>query len=271
MDHNVALSLNSAFFGFYAHAGFMKGLSEIGFRPVKITGCSSGALVAGFYAVGFESRELVAILKQLQKQDFWEGNFFSPFGRLLRKGFKKSSGILSGEKLRKLLYSFWGDTKLEDLCIPLGISVSNLSKQKRELITRGSLLDAVMCSLAFPILFDIQVVGEMEYLDGGLVDGEPISELILDETVDKIISHGIQREKKVFQTAIRRAISSGISIINRETDDLKSMLAKAHQKELVRIKTKTPYIGPDDMRNGKKIIELARTNVHKNAQLFFPN
>jgi predicted acyl esterase len=33
MKHTTAICLNSAFFGFYAHAGFIKGISELNFKP----------------------------------------------------------------------------------------------------------------------------------------------------------------------------------------------------------------------------------------------
>ena len=72
-----ALCLNSAFFGFYAHAGFVQGLSEIGYRPDTITGSSAGALVGALYAAGMPPAEMISLMTQIRRSDFWEGNVLS--------------------------------------------------------------------------------------------------------------------------------------------------------------------------------------------------
>ncbi|HRG47289.1 MAG TPA: patatin-like phospholipase family protein, partial [Leptospiraceae bacterium] len=74
--YTTAICLNSAFFGFYAHAGFIKGISELNFKPAFVSGCSAGAIVGAIYASGVNIDEMLAIIKDFKKKDFWEGNLF---------------------------------------------------------------------------------------------------------------------------------------------------------------------------------------------------
>ena len=46
------LSLSASFLGFYSHSGALRALAEAGLQPARITGCSSGAIVASLYASG---------------------------------------------------------------------------------------------------------------------------------------------------------------------------------------------------------------------------
>lgn len=191
----TALTFNSAFFGFYAHAGFAKGLSEIGFRPSKITGCSSGALIASLVAAGIPIDTMIDLILNLKKKDFWEGNLVTNFVKPIRKGLKNYSGILSGKNVKELLRPHLGHQKIEELSIPMGISVSNITKQIRELKTKGDLIDQILASMTFPFLFEIQKLGEEEFIDGGVADQEPIKELILDKSIRKIVIHSIRTKK----------------------------------------------------------------------------
>lgn len=262
----LAISLNSAFFGFYAHTGFMLALQEMELKPHALAGTSSGALVSAFYAVGYEMQEIAQLMSHIRKEDFWEGHTLQILARNLTAGWQNVSGLLTGRRLRKVLHNFFGDTRMEELQIPLGISVANLSQQRRELWTSGHLVDAVMCSLAFPLLFEIQTLNNNEYIDGGLVDGEPIQEFILQPDITTIITHGVTRQKKRFRSKLRRAVSSGINLITNETNLLKQQLANAYQKELIRVVTQSPYIGPDDLSAGSKIIQLARIQTLKQLE-----
>ncbi|MDZ4727750.1 MAG: patatin-like phospholipase family protein [Leptospira sp.] len=258
-----ALCLKSAFFGFFAHTGFVRGLSEIGFKPSIITGSSSGAMIGALYAAGIDLAEVENMILGLKKSDFWEGNSFTQIGRLLKKGFQGYSGVLTGKATRKLLYPYLGSKKFSDLSIKLGVAVSNLTKNKRELITEGNVLDAVMASIAFPFLYEVQKFNGNEFLDGGIGDGEPIKELILDPSIDRIIIHQINNHRPISNNMIKRAFDASVQIIESESEDLKSLLAKEKGKKLIRLETNTHYLSPKDFSKGKFALAEGRGTAYK--------
>ncbi|EMY76989.1 phospholipase, patatin family [Leptospira weilii serovar Ranarum str. ICFT] len=258
----TALTFNSAFFGFYAHAGFAKGLSEIGFRPSKITGCSSGALIGSLVAAGVPIDTMSDLILNLKKKDFWEGNLVTNFVKPIRKGLKNYSGILSGKKVKELLKPQLGHKKIEDLPIPMGISVSNITKQIRELKTKGDLIDQILASMTFPFLFEIQKLGEEEFIDGGVADQEPIKELILDKSIRKIVVHSVRTKKDRSERAMIRAFHSSVQIIENETRELKELLAKHYKKQILRVETITPYIDANQLKHGNEALEEGRKNAH---------
>ncbi|TGL57901.1 alpha/beta hydrolase [Leptospira ognonensis] len=261
---HAALCLKSAFFGFFAHTGFVRGLNEIGFKPSVVTGSSSGAMIGALYATGIDMAEVETMVLGLRKSDFWEGNSFTQLGRLIRKGIKGYSGVLTGKATRKLLYPYLGNKKFSDLPMRLGIAVSNLTKSKRELITEGNVLDAVMASIAFPFLYEIQKLNDDEFLDGGIGDGEPIKELILDPSIDRIIIHQINNNRPLSQNLIKRAFDASAQIIETESEDLKSLLAIEKGKKLIRLETSTPYLSPKDFSQGKFALAEGRGTAYRN-------
>jgi len=262
---HTALSLNSAFFGFFAHTGFVRGLQEIGFKPSIITGCSSGALVGALYASGADMREVERMILGLKKGDFWEGNFFHQVQKLFRHGLKDYSGVLTGKATRALLNPFLGVKTFKDLPIKLGLAVSNLTLGKRELIQEGIVIDAVMASIAFPILYEIQKKNGQEYLDGGIADPEPIKELILDPAIDRIIIHAIDNSKPSHSNLLKRAFDASVRIIESETSELKELLAASRGKTLLRITTKTPYLSPSNFKEGAFAMAEAKGSAYLHA------
>ncbi|HMV41085.1 MAG TPA: patatin-like phospholipase family protein [Leptospiraceae bacterium] len=264
----TAICLNSAFFGFYAHAGFVKGISELKFKPSFVSGCSAGAIVGALYASGVNIDEMISIIKEFKKKDFWEGNIFSHLIKPFRHGFKNYSGQLTGVKLKNFLHPFLGNKKIEDFPIRFGAATVNLTKRKREFITKGDAIDAILASSAFPLLFEVQKINGMDYTDGGLIDHEPTKELILDKSIHTIITHNVHKEQEESKYILGRAVSQGLSVIEEETRDLKDLLAKKYKTKIHRITTITPAVDPDKLHIGIGNIELGRQSVHKNAKLF---
>ncbi len=262
----TALSLNSAFFGFFAHTGFVRGLQELGVKPGYVTGCSSGALVGSLFAAGADMNQVESMILGLKRSDFWEGTMIHQVGKLFRKGWREYSGVLSGTATRKLLEPFLKNKTFEELPVKLGLAVSNLTDGKRELITSGNVMDGVMASIAFPLLYEIQRINGKEYLDGGIADPEPIKELILDSSIDKIIVHAIDNSKPLGQNTVERAFDASVKIIEGETRDLKELLAKTRGKTILRLTTKTPYLSPKDFTEGKFALAEGKGTAYQHAR-----
>jgi len=63
---------------------------------------------------------------------------------------------------------------LEDLPIPLIVTVCNLNKARTEYISRGPIADIVEASSSIPVLFSPVKLGNDWYVDGGVLDNLPI-------------------------------------------------------------------------------------------------
>ena len=55
----IAAVMSSGYFGFFAHAGFLQGLKNLGVEPDFYAGSSSGALVAGRGLREFKEKNVV--------------------------------------------------------------------------------------------------------------------------------------------------------------------------------------------------------------------
>lgn len=248
----------------YAHAGFMQGLSEIGYKPDTITGSSAGALIGALYSAGMQPHEMIQLLSTVRRTDFWEGSIVSQILKPFRRG-RSYSGMLTGKSLRRLLLPYLGGLQIEDLPVPLGIAAANITKGRKELIRTGSVIDAVLASMAFPILFELQQVGTDEYLDGGVADHEPITEFIMDPSVGHILVHAIESESAPAKMALKRAFTGGVAVIDHETRVLKEHLAAWKNKRILRITTSAHALGPGKLEAGERNMELGRQSVLANS------
>ncbi|MEA2041635.1 MAG: patatin-like phospholipase family protein [Bacteroidota bacterium] len=148
----------------FAHLGVLKALRERGIIPDIISGASAGSIVGALIADGKTEDEAFEFFK---KKSIFE---FSKF-RFPRQGFFSLSG------LRKNLEEFLSVHNIEDLSIPLYISVSNLYTGKAEYLNSGSVSDTVVASSSIPVLFTPVTIKNELYVDGGLVDNLPLKPL----------------------------------------------------------------------------------------------
>lgn len=187
----IAVSLESSFLGFFAHAGFINALLDSGIAPTKISGSSSGALVAAAYASGLKNEELKEfILNRNLQRSFREWSILLRCATVFAA--YQGHGLISGKRavnyLRKNLpVQLIEQTPLAEL----SIGVTNVARQKRELITHGDLAAFIIASCAAaPVIKSQEIDGEF-YLDGGFTDISPFHHWIDDDEVETIILHRI--------------------------------------------------------------------------------
>lgn len=147
-----------------AHIGVLAALEEKGIFPEIIAGSSMGAIIATFYAAGYSTAEMMDIAKK------------EKISKVLKWKFPKG-GMLSLEILREMLSNHIEKDNFSILKKELYLSVSNISKGEKEIISSGPLFRAVMASASIPIVFEPQVINGMTYVDGGLFDDLPVEPL----------------------------------------------------------------------------------------------
>lgn len=173
------LTLGSGFFGFFAHAGVLSALVEHGHEPARLTGASSGALVAGCYASGLSLAQLQNLLFTLEREDFWDPGW----------GF----GLLKGEKFRAQMRSTLPAQSFVEARLPLRLSVYNYRSRQTEIWAglnsndAGSdpteLSDAIYASCALPLLFQPLHKNGLRYGDGGIKDRPALAGVAVNERV----------------------------------------------------------------------------------------
>lgn len=264
----TALCLNSSYFGFYAHAGFLQGLHESGIVPHHVSGASAGALVAGLYASGMQPAELSQHLldRRLARVFYeWEAALRLPRLLLNRRGV---TGAFSGRKIHKLLREMIGDRRIEDCKNPtLALSVANLTAGRSETARSGLIREYVMASCAMPGLFQAQEISGDMFWDGGIADPVPFEHWLEEGRIRRIIVHQVvpleaggqatapgSSRKFTFLGALERSHE----IVSDELIRLRLDLAKRAGVQVYWFRTETPKLGPHRMQYGARNHELGR-------------
>jgi predicted acylesterase/phospholipase RssA len=242
----TALVLGSSFLGVYAHAGFLNGIDQAGFRPGRLVGASAGALAGSLYAFGLRGDALrsAAIDLQLRRS-------FLDAGALLRlPGVITSlwaSGVFSGKRTVSHLRRIFDGIDLSQLEVPLDIAVTDTATSKLEIRRNGPLAECVMASCAVPILFEIQNVDGKTFLDGGIAGELPFEHLVEDPSLDTVILHRIRHERNSTPWFFRKTVGHAIGVtwrtISRDVHRLRVQQAGTSGKRLIEIETLTPFPG----------------------------
>jgi len=165
-----ALTMSSGFFGFFAHAGVLSVLEDEGLVPVRLSGSSAGALVAGTWAAGLDAAALARELLVLRRADFWDPT--------------PGAGLLAGRLFRTRLESLLPARSFAACRAPLAVSVYDLARGKTRVLTHGDVAAAIHASCAVPVLFQPVWHDGGLLVDGGVLDrpgllGMPSGERVL--------------------------------------------------------------------------------------------
>lgn len=175
-----------------AHVGVLIALDRAGVRPDLIVGTSMGAVVGALAATGYRGSQLDSIARSLPLAEVfratesrgplawgarlplvvWEEGErgFAPQGATIRQA--RIDAILNAVLLRGNLMAR-GD--FDRLPIPLRIVATDLADRDPVSLARGDLAQAVRASVAIPLVFSPEQVGDRLLTDGGLTANIPIA------------------------------------------------------------------------------------------------
>src|SRR4051795_201615 len=148
----------------WAHIGVMRVLEREGIVPDVIAGSSVGAVVGGCYAAG-KLDEAEAFARSLTKRRVMGLLDFHISG----------SGLIGGDRLRRLLERDLGPMRVEDLPIRFATIATEVGTGPRVWLTRGPLVAAMRASYALPGILDPVRLGGRWLMDGALVNPIPIT------------------------------------------------------------------------------------------------
>jgi NTE family protein len=153
----------------YTHIGVIKELKKVGFEIISIAGTSMGALIGALEACG-----------KLEVYENWVTNIdVMDMIKFLNNPFAKN-GWLNGDKIFNKIKELVGDYKIEDLPIKFTAVATDLNKKKEVWFQKGPLWDAVKASAAIPGIFAPVKIGNMELVDGGVLNLMPVAPVMSD-------------------------------------------------------------------------------------------
>jgi NTE family protein len=137
----------------------------MGIKPHIISGTSSGALVGALYAGGLKPDEILNIVGDLfgEKKNI----------KYAIKRVKLMSSVFVSDAVRKYIAGILPKQNFEELDIPLRVVTTDFYSLEETVFETGSLLDALMGSIAYPRVISPQRIGEEYYIDGGATNIVP--------------------------------------------------------------------------------------------------
>ncbi len=168
----IGLTLSGGGARGFGHLGVIRALEENGIKPNIISGTSSGAMVATFYAAGYSVDNIIRIARKT--------GFFA----LKNMQFGKA-GIFNMKALENLILEHIPGDNFESLKIPIYVCATNVIESKPIYFSSGVLSKAVMASSCIPMIYEPVKINNTFYLDGGLTDNFPVS--IIRDKCDLLI------------------------------------------------------------------------------------
>ncbi len=143
-----------------AHIGLLKALEEHLIFPQIISGASAGSIVGALYAAGLHPDKILEFAE--------ESSLYKTFQIGL-----PTKGLADLQYLKEQLLRYIGYDSFEQLGKKFFVSVTNLEAGRAELLSSGSLSDAVKASCSIPLVFRPTLINEQTYVDGGLMNNFP--------------------------------------------------------------------------------------------------
>lgn len=160
----IGLALGSGLARGFAHLGVVRALKRHGIEPTIISGTSMGALVGGAYLAG-----------RMDAVEEWAFSL-TKFKVLSYLDFRvKSSGLIGGERLMKLMFQNFGDVRVEDLPHPFVAITADLVTGHEVWLRKGRLVDVMRASFSLPGIFPPVFMNNRWLIDGALVNPVPVS------------------------------------------------------------------------------------------------
>jgi NTE family protein len=259
-DRRVGVVLSAGYFGFYAHAGFLLALEDVGLPVDSFAGSSAGALVAAMAASGMKAGPIADRLCGLRREEFWDAD---PLGAARGAvGGLGATGLLRGEKMRALLARELPAKTFEECPTRLLTVATNLTRGAAQGFTRGELAPRVQASCAYPGLFRAAEIEGEHFWDGGLVDKAPALALHEAFRPQVLLVHYLPTRAGRGQPggpfAYARAMAGAISALRRDHFDLQVELLRRSNVPVAVVSSQLPPIGPRTLAQGRAVVEQAR-------------
>lgn len=146
-----------------SHIGVIRRLEKEGYIIRSVAGTSFGGIVAIFYAAGYSPDDIQKIFEDVDQ------------GRLYGRDPEDGPSLLGISGVRKLLNHVVGGKTFDDLRIPCAVTAVDVKSGDEVIISKGTLVDALLSTTALPGIFPVQRMNGWELVDGGVLNPVPVS------------------------------------------------------------------------------------------------
>jgi NTE family protein len=267
-DRRIGIAFSSGFFGFFAHAGFLAAVRELGIQPIAYAGASSGAIVAAMAASGMDTRGIREMLFGLRRRDFWDPDPWPTVLAHALRFFRGCTGYLKGEGFARLLEQLPAET-FEECRIPLAITATDLTHKKEIVFTYGCLAEAVQASGSVPVLFKPVEIDGALCCDGGITAKAPVEALAGLCELDTILVHLIPSDnlEQVPNAFLNKRFTPwhiqhlAVNIARQKAYEKELALVRSFGVEVMEVRTDAPSMSPKRLHRGAVAYETARMAV----------
>jgi len=163
MAKKISLALGGGGTKGFAHIGVIRQLEKEGFEIDAIAGTSAGGIVGALYAFGISVNEIIKLSSRLKFTDIFQ------------RSSDDAPSLLGLGGLYKELENTFGDSTFDDLKIKFAaVSVDTVSGTPI-IMNEGKIVDAVKATTAVPGIFPAMKFGDLNLVDGGVLDPVPVS------------------------------------------------------------------------------------------------
>ena len=205
-----------------AHVGVIKALEDNDIPVDYVTGTSMGAIVGSLYSCGWSPARMMDLFTS-KDFGYWSTGVVNPknitrYSRLdptpqwvgVNVSLKDTTGVFSmiptslispipmNIEFLELFapYTLQCKENFNNLFVPFRCVTSNVYEKHKEVLSKGSLGDAVRASMSFPLVFrPIKLNGTLVY-DGGIYDNFPVNVMQEDFNPDFIIGVSVSSPDK---------------------------------------------------------------------------
>jgi len=163
----------------FAHIGVLKELTEAGVVVDRVAGASVGSIVAALWASGRTPQEVEDVVYA----EMVRGRPFSDYTLPV-------ASVAKGKRVEKALRRHFGDLTVEELPRRLVCMSTDLQSRAPYPLRRGPVVDAVLASVALPVLFPPRRDGQRLLADGGILDNLPVG-LLTDRDEGPVLAVNI--------------------------------------------------------------------------------
>jgi NTE family protein len=201
----VALVIGSGSVKCAAAIGIQKVLERSGIGVDMVVGCSGGSIYAACIASGHKAEVIADMTAKLWTRDVTaKRNLHALLMALAPKLFRFDPGrfgLRDDALIAKRLHGAFGESRIEDLPMPLHVTATDFTNGDLVVLSRGSVAEAVRASIAIPFAFaPVKLDGRL-LVDGFLADPLPVS-VAIKHGADVIVALGFE---SVFQEQVRTA------------------------------------------------------------------
>ena len=207
----VGLALGGGGVKGYAHIGVLRALDRIGLTVDYLAGSSIGAAVAAVYARGDRPDTIANLIDIVTEKAF--------------RVTIPTRSLLSNAGLRSGLAQVGGQTRFEDLRIPLAVVSADIVSGEEVIFRTGLVWPAILASFSIPGMYPPQPMGKALLVDGGVLNPVP-ADVAAEMGADVVIAVKLASRSKQAprETKPGRQMPSILDTINRTREIMQSKI-----------------------------------------------